>query len=119
MPHEIAGFLPMTTNNAAEYRGLQYACEYLLPILRWSKGPHTVDFFLDSKLVVEQINYRWAVRDPELAKFFRAARDAYSALEAFATVTVQHVRREFNKEADALCNREMDLRGIVCERRPK
>lgn len=119
LPHEISGFLPMTTNNAAEYRALEYACDYVLAELIENKGPHTVDFFLDSKLVVEQISYKWAVRDPELYKFYRSARDKYSRLEAYATVTIQHVRREFNKEADALCNIVMDEHGVVCERKAK
>jgi len=112
---EYSGFLPHTTNNAAEYRGLEAACLTLCRIAHITLC--SVDIFSDSQLIVEQINGRWQVKDEGLRPFYASAKLAYSALKAVCPVSLSWVRREFNAEADALCGQVMDRRGIVCSRK--
>lgn len=93
-------YLGTATNNVAEYRalltGLDLAKKYL---------PCTLDFFLDSELVVRQMNGVYRVKDQNLAVLFRNAR---AQLADFQQVTFTHIPREKNKIADKLANRAID-----------
>lgn len=109
---ETSGFLPHCTNNQAEYRALEAAC---LTLARWDHGELAggVVIFSDSKLVVEQVNKRWKVKDERLRPYFDTAYQAYQLLRARTKVVLQWIPREQNLDADRLCNEEMDKRGIV------
>jgi ribonuclease HI len=67
-----------------------------------------VDVFSDSELLVRQIGGRYRVKNPGLQPLFR---EAQALLARFARARVTHVRREQNREADALANRAVDTRG--------
>jgi ribonuclease HI len=110
-----SGFLCRTTNNQAEYRGLEAAC---ITVLNLDNNlPHSVAIYSDSQLIVNQINGRWGVSNDILRPYYLSAKAAYCALQERCPTTLTWVRREFNKEADALCNMEMDKRGVVCSRK--
>ncbi len=100
---EISEYIGETTNNQAEYRaviaGIKKAQEL---------GVKEVDFFLDSELVVKQLNREYKVKNQELAPLFV---QIYNASLGFKKIRFHHVRREFNKEADRLANEAMD-RGV-------
>jgi len=64
-----------------------------------------LEFFLDSELVVKQLNREYKVKNKELAPLFMKI---YNLSQQFKKVTFSHVRREFNKEADALVNEAID-----------
>ncbi len=49
-----------STNNVAEYHGLLRGLEAAVEM-----GADDVDFYMDSKLVVEQMNGRWKIKHPE------------------------------------------------------
>jgi len=93
-------YLGEQTNNYAEYSaaisGLKKAHEL---------GATEVELFLDSKLVCEQLNQNWKVKEPTLQKLFV---QAYNILQQFKKTTIKHIRREFNKEADAEVNKVLD-----------
>ncbi|HEY3789859.1 MAG TPA: ribonuclease HI family protein, partial [Urbifossiella sp.] len=59
----------------------------------------------DSELLVKQMNGEYRVRHPDLLPLYE---DAKELLKEFDSVAIRHVRREFNKRADALCNEAMD-----------
>jgi probable phosphoglycerate mutase len=65
---------------------------------------------LDSKLVVEQMSGRWAIKNEALRRIALRARDVFPR----AQVTYTWVPREQNKLADALANESMDAveRGL-------
>jgi ribonuclease HI len=63
---------------------------------------------LDSELVVKQLNREYRVKDKDLAVVFMKV---YNASQGFKKVSYRHVRREMNKEADALVNKALDARG--------
>lgn len=97
---EISEYIGETTNNQAEYKaclaGIKKAKEF---------GAEIVDFYLDSELVVKQLNGEYKVKNKDLAPLFVKI---YNETLNFKKVTFNHIRREFNKEADKLANRAMD-----------
>lgn len=93
-------FLGNATNNTAEYRAIISALEKAKTL-----GATSVDCYLDSLLLVEQLNGKWRVREPHLQKLFL---QAWNAAAQFKKATFTHVRREKNKEADAFVNKTLD-----------
>ena len=97
---ELKEALPLATNNVAEYSGL-------LAALRWAvaHGVTTLHVRSDSLLLVKQMNGQYRVKNPGLQPLYE---DARSLVRQIGRVTFEHVRREFNKEADRLANEAMD-----------
>ena len=95
-------YLGTQTNNFAEYSAI-------ISALRKAKelGADEVVCITDSKLVAEQLNGNWKVKEPTIQKLFV---QAYNAMQPFATVSVRHVLREENKEADAEVNKVLDTK---------
>lgn len=93
-------FLNEQTNNYAEYAaiisGLKKAHEL---------EADEVDCISDSKLVVEQLNGNWKVKEPTIQKLFV---QAWNEMQKFKKVTLSHTLREGNKEADAEVNKILD-----------
>jgi ribonuclease HI len=89
-----------TTNNQAEYRalikGLELAVKHKIKEL---------NCYLDSELVVKQLNREYKVKDKDLAKVFVKI---WNLTLKFKKIKFFHVRREANKEADALVNQALD-----------
>ncbi|MBT4349804.1 ribonuclease HI family protein [bacterium] len=88
------------TNNQAEYNALLTGLE-----LAQEHEIDEIDCFLDSELVVKQLNKEYKVKDTELAKIFVKI---WNLSQTFKKITYSHVRREFNKEADAQVNKALD-----------
>jgi ribonuclease HI len=93
-------WLGVTTNNEAEYHAL---IEGLKAVSDWK--PDRLELYLDSKLVVEQMNGRYRVKSPELAPLFKQASDL---MKRFPQVRITHVERAKNSGADALANMAID-----------
>ena len=90
----ISAAIGTTTNNVAEWKAVISAIELAAEL-----GASELQLFLDSKLVVEQLNGRWRVRDAKLAPLCDEAR---ARLTRFAVWSAAHVPREENHQADAL-----------------
>lgn len=101
----ISAAIGTTTNNVAEWRAMVAAIDFAAEL-----GAREVRLLLDSKLVVEQLQGRWRVRDAKLAPL---CDEAQRGLMRFATWSAEHVPREQNSRADALANEALDraLRG--------
>jgi ribonuclease HI len=93
-------YLGHTTNNVAEYRGLIDGLQLVKEF-----APSALDIYMDSKLVVEQVNNRWRVKDENLRELWA---EAQKLIEGLTQVQVQYVPREKNGEADALANQALD-----------
>jgi ribonuclease HI len=93
-------YLGETTNNQAEYRALLFALKRAVEL-----GVRTLTCYLDSELVVRQMNGVYRVKDPDLRPLFEDAKQTAAHLEK---VTYSHVRREKNKVADRLVNEALD-----------
>jgi ribonuclease HI len=96
----LCRYIGTATNNIAEYLAV---IEGLEAVQDWS--PDRLQVYLDSKLVVEQLNGRFRVRQPRLQPLHRRAAEL---LRRFTDVEVAHVERARNRGADALANRAID-----------
>ena len=61
--------------------------------------------FTDSMLLANQINGLWKVKHPGIAELHKKAR---ALLKNYSSISVSHVRREYNREADRLANEAID-----------
>jgi ribonuclease HI len=97
---ELHGALGIATNNVAEYNGL-------LAALQWAgdHGERDVLIRADSELLVKQMRGEYKVKHPGLQPLYVRGRLLVMQLDK---VRFEHVRREFNKEADRLSNLGMD-----------
>jgi ribonuclease HI len=99
-PIDLKQSLGACTNNVAEYSGL-------LAALRWAaaNGCTSLHVRSDSLLLVQQMKGVYKVKHPGLQPLFEEAR---KLARQIGRVTYEHVRREFNKDADRLANEAMD-----------
>ncbi len=100
--HEGGMYLGITTNNQAEYHGVRLALEKALEM-----GVKTVDFRLDSLLVVNQMNGIYKIKNRDLWPIHERIQEL---MRDFNKVTFTHVRREFNQLADGMVNKILDAR---------
>ena len=105
--HSEGGYIGIATNNIAEYTALIKALEWL----EMNKKNENIDFFLDSNLIVSQLNGIFKVKNADIREFVLKARQLEPS---FKKITYTHIPREKNKEADALVNQALDnhLYGI-------
>ncbi len=97
---DFSVYLGETTNNQAEYKALLKGLELAL-----ENKVEDLECFLDSELVVKQLNREYKVKNKDLALLFVKA---WNLSLSFRKITFQHVYREQNKAADALANEAMD-----------
>ena len=102
---ELKGALPNATNNVAEYNGLLAALDWAI-----AHGVSSLHVKSDSELLVKQMRGEYRVKNPGLQTLFERARDLARRV---GTVRFEHVRREFNREADRLANEAMDEAAAV------
>ena len=88
------------SNNVAEYHGLLRGLEAAVEL-----GADDVDFYMDSRLVVEQMNGRWKIKHPDMKQL---GLQAQKLMQQLGAVHLSWVRRSDNKVADALSNEAMD-----------
>ncbi|HXA56112.1 MAG TPA: reverse transcriptase-like protein [Candidatus Acidoferrum sp.] len=97
---ELAKHFGRDTNNVAEYYGLLAALDYAT-----SNGITALRIRSDSELLVRQMQGRYKVKSADLKPLHERATKLSRQLGYFA---IEHVRREMNREADALANLAMD-----------
>jgi len=102
---EISEYIGEATNNQAEYKAVIRAMEEARKL-----NASELEFYLDSELVVKQLNREYKVKNKELAPLFMKV---YNLSQGFRKVTFKHVIRERNKEADALVNKAIDTRTVI------
>jgi ribonuclease HI/probable phosphoglycerate mutase len=93
-------YLGLCTNNIAEYKALILGLKGAL-----EKKIHHLDVYLDSELLARQINGIYKVKHPDLKVLMDEVR---SLLSLFHSVSVQHVPRCHNAQADRLANQAID-----------
>ena len=85
------------TNNQAEYRAVIVALEKAIDM-----GVAEVELRADSELVVKQLNGQYRVKKAALKHLYERVRQLQGKLEL---LTVRHIPREQNAEADNLANK--------------
>jgi ribonuclease HI len=96
----LSNTIGRTTNNVAEYHGLLAALQYAL-----EHKVRRLKVLSDSELMARQIQGAYKVKSPDLKPLYERARSAIARLESFS---IEHVRREHNREADKLANLALD-----------
>jgi ribonuclease HI len=100
---ELSDYLGIQTNNYAEYSGLLAALDFAV------REKHlSLKVLSDSELLVRQMQGRYKVKSPGLIDLYDRARALVRKLEHFS---IDHVLRQYNKEADSLVNQVLDSRG--------
>ncbi|AKM81886.1 TPA: ribonuclease H [Candidatus Berkelbacteria bacterium] len=100
---KIGKYIGVATNNQAEYTAVLEALKY---IVNNFAEELEIQFYLDSQLVVEQLNGNYKLKNEGLKPLFWEIRDLI--LRLGGKVFFQHVPREQNKVADKLVNEAID-----------
>lgn len=102
--HELIGqykkYIGKATNNQAEYQAILFGLEKAR-----EAGAKQVECFLDSELVVNQLNMAYKIKNEALGPWFIKI---WNLRQSFKKVTFTHIPREKNKEADKLVNEAID-----------
>jgi len=94
------------TNNVAEYQALIFGLKKLKQLLGKEKArQYEVECYLDSELVVKQLNHEYKLKEEYIQKNFI---EIWNMMLDFQKVTFQHIIREKNKVADSLVNLALD-----------
>lgn len=102
-------YLGETTNNVAEYEALILALQKAKGIFKKCRDGDLsrLECYLDSELVVKQLNHEYKIKDEGMQKLFITV---WNLTLDFDSVKFIHIPREENKLADEMVNRELDGR---------
>ena len=95
-------YISRATNNIAEYNAIINALNYVKDAYSGE-----IEINSDSNLAIQQINGKWKINYPHLAKL---QRKVLEISKKFKDVKFTHIPREnhFIKICDELCNRKLD-----------
>jgi ribonuclease HI len=95
------------TNNEAEYKAVVLVLTWLKTYLadQQIRG-ELLHFYLDSKLVVEQLSRRWKIKEERMRELASCCWQLMTELRS--EVVFSHIPREENKVADGLVNQALD-----------
>lgn len=93
-------YLGKCTNNAAEYQALIAGLESAL-----EAGCKKLHIFMDSQLIVRQVQGMYKVKNEQLRPMYNQVRDLLARLHSWK---INHVPREKNFRADELANKGID-----------
>ena len=96
-----------TTNNSAEYQAVMEALIKISNIKYQISNIQKIEFYLDSQLVVSQLNGLFKVKDANLRTLIVSVRNLEGELNV--PISYQHIPREENKEADREVNKALDI----------
>ncbi|PIE55984.1 MAG: ribonuclease H [Desulfobulbus propionicus] len=97
-----SAYLGQMTNNAAEYHALILGLDTALEL-----GCTEIAIFLDSELIVRQIQGDYKVKHQTLQPLFSRVRER---LPRFTHWQIQHIPRTQNSRADKMANQGIDSR---------
>jgi ribonuclease HI len=106
---QLSETIGQATNNTAEYTAVIRSLEHLL---QNQIKTNSLNFILDSELVVRQLNGQYKIKDEKLINLNLQIRRLISELKnqsLLENISFSHVRREQNKIADSLVNRALDI----------
>lgn len=104
---EISKYIGVATNNQAEYRAVIEALEWLRKNLKkLPNQPEQINILLDSRLVVNQLNGKFKIKNNTLRELVFKAHSLENQLEP--SIIYNYIPREENQEADRLVNEALD-----------
>lgn len=101
------------TNNVAEYTAVIEALMYLVNRGQGTGDRKTIDFYLDSTLVVNQLNGLFKIKHPQLRELLLKVRELEGNVGG--VIRYHTVPREQNTKADALVNETLDLHFLMSD----
>jgi ribonuclease HI len=105
---KFAEYIGEKTNNEAEYAALVFGLKKIKSLVGKEKSKKiAVECFLDSELVVKQLNHQYKLKEKHIQDFFL---EIWNLMLDFGGVSFHHIPREKNKIADALVNQALDAR---------
>ncbi len=113
----FSSYIGVTTNNFAEYQALVAALKRARQL-----GARAVEIKSDSELMVKQLKGEYKVKSANLKELHELS---VKLAKEFCSFAIEHVGRDFNKEADKLAkgaiieykraNRMVASHGFKCE----
>ena len=104
--HKFSERIGETTNNVAEYQAVIAALEWLTKPSAVGHLPLTISFYLDSQLVVNQLNGNFKIKNSNLQKLIVRAKNLERKISR--KISYSYVSRRKNKIADALVNQALN-----------
>ena len=112
--HQFGKCIGETTNNVAEYTAVVEALRWITCHPERSEGSrdssatpqNDITFFLDSSLVVNQLNGLFKIKDNKLRELAFSVHQLETEIKIFPTYI--HIPREKNWQADKLVNEALD-----------
>ncbi len=99
-------FIGYATNNEAEYKALIFALQKVKLVHGKSKSKNlNIECYLDSELIVKQLNRKYKVLEENIQKLFLLL---WNLNIDFKEVKYFHIPRSKNAEADRLANLALD-----------
>lgn len=104
--HSGSQLLGVQTNNYAEYQALIHG---LRDIVNNYTDSQELAIQIDSDLIVKQVQKKYKVKDVNLQVLYKQVEELLSKLKTNGCQwSIEHIRREYNKDADRLCNEALD-----------
>lgn len=103
---EVKETIGNSTNNFAEYHGVYRGLQTLKELYGKKTKDMEFEIRMDSELVKKQLNHEYQIKEPGLVPLFIEIHNLRVA--NFPHLTLTHVKRELNKEADRLVNEALD-----------
>ena len=101
-------YIGETTNNIAEYSALIYALKHVKKATGIEDLKTTsLEVRMDSELIVKQMKGEYKVKNEGLRELFS---EVQKLIPHYHSVLFVYIRREKNKEADAMVNKALDSR---------
>lgn len=101
-------YIGKATNNVAEYKAvieaLEWLCQNKLSIIGCQQS--IIHFYLDSQLVVNQLNGRFKIKNSNLQYLIIKAKGLENQIKA--SIFYHYISREKNQQADKLVNQTLD-----------
>ena len=101
-------FIGIHTNNQAEYKALIKALQFIL------EEAEEITFYLDSELVVKQLNGTYSVRNAKLRKLWNIVIKLKNSFKKTSFINVPRTNYYIRK-ADNLLNQELDKNAVNCK----
>lgn len=103
--HKEGKKIGVQTNNFAEYTAVIKALQWLL---KNTGEKSQIQFFLDSKLVVEQVSGNWKIKSESIRALYHTVKTLERNLGT--SISYKHVPRSQNTEADLMVNLSLDAK---------
>jgi len=104
---EVGKYIGRATNNVAEYLAVIEALGWIISNIKYQIS--NINFFLDSKLIVNQLNGYYKIKDAKLRNLIIEVRKLEQEIKS--DVSYHFIPREKNLQADLLVNKNLSLRS--------